>query len=80
LSVYFFLFLIISNWINNRTFVHYLFRICFPLALFAGHQMYPFRKTKRNQHVSFFLFWIGIYCFGLQGIIIILHALFGNNM
>jgi hypothetical protein len=80
LSGYFFLFLIVTNLIKNSGFVHHLFGICLPLILLIGHCLYPFKKTKRNQHVSFFLFWIAIYTFGLRGIIMILHALLGNNM
>jgi hypothetical protein len=80
LSGYFFFFLIVSNLLKNREFTHYLFGICFLLALFIFHWLYPFKKTKKNRHLSFFLFWIGLYCFGLKGIIIILHTLFGNNM
>jgi hypothetical protein len=38
-------------------------------ALFVFHLLYPFKEVKRNQHLSFFLFFaslldacIGLYC------------------
>lgn len=80
LSGYFLLFLAIANLVENRDFTHHLFGICFGLALFVCHCLYPFREVKRSKHLSFFLFWIGLYFFGLRGIIIILHTLFGNSM
>lgn len=80
LSGYFLLFLVIANLSKNEDFTHYLFGICFGLALFGSHCLYPFRKVKRSKHLSFFLFWIGVYFFGLRGVIVILHVLFGNSM
>jgi hypothetical protein len=77
---YFFLFLIVANIVQSRQFTHYLFGVCFALALWFCHLLYPFKETKRNKHLSFFLFMIGFFCFGLQVLIVILHALFGGNM
>jgi hypothetical protein len=80
LSGYFFLFWIITNILRNSSATQHLFGLCFTLALFVFHWLYPFKKTKKNQHLSFFLFWIGLYCFGLRGLIVVLHTLSGNNM
>jgi hypothetical protein len=80
LSGYFFLFLIISNLLNNREFTHHLLKVCSMPALFVFHWLYPFKKTRKNQHLGFFLFWAALYGVGLTGVIIILHALFGNTM
>jgi hypothetical protein len=77
---YFFLFLIVINVLRDRDTTHSLFGACLAPALWVCHCLYPFKKTKRNQHVSFFLFWAGLYSFGLGGLIIILFALFGNTM
>jgi hypothetical protein len=55
---------------NNRLLDDYLPLVVilalFP-ALFLFHLLYPFKEVKRNQHVSFFLFFASILmgCIGL---------------
>ncbi|MDR2473230.1 MAG: hypothetical protein LBD53_06645 [Tannerella sp.] len=38
--------------------------ITFIPFLFMAHLIYPFRKTKRNQHLSFFLFFASLLIVG----------------
>lgn len=75
LSGYFFLFFILNNLIQNKEITHQLFGVLSPLALFVFHLLYPFKEVKRNQHLSFFLFWIALFCVGLGGLIILLHGM-----
>jgi hypothetical protein len=82
-SAYFFLFLIIRNLPLggfNRNGIHWLFWIFLTPIMFVAHWLYPFRKTKRSKHLSFFLFFLAFFIVGIQVAAFVLHTLFGNNM
>jgi membrane-bound metal-dependent hydrolase YbcI (DUF457 family) len=75
LSVYFLLFIVLTNIINDRGITHTIFGIAFVPALYVYHLLFPFKTVKRNQHLNFFLFFIALYV-GIIGSILTYVGLF----
>ncbi len=73
-SAFFVLFIILTNIIANNEITHLLFWVSLSPLLFLVHILYPFKEVKRNQHLSFFLFFISLYMIGLYGLTIVAHA------
>lgn len=78
LSIFFLLFIIITNILCNAQMTHTLFGVSVVPALLLFHLVYPFREVKRNQHLTFFLFFSSLYVVGLNAFIIL--AVFFSNM
>jgi hypothetical protein len=70
-SVYFFLFIVIINILKDREATHMLFKVCVVPALFISHLFYPFKTEKKNQHLSFFLFFFSLCIIGLGALIMV---------
>lgn len=77
LSMIFTLFVIIMNITTNKEFTHALFWLSiFPL-LFIFHLFYKFKTTPKNQHLTFFLFFLSAFMIAVKGMIL-LAFLFSN--
>jgi hypothetical protein len=82
LSLYFALFAIIRNILYfandytrekaNQQITIFLFCLFFLISLYLFYRFYPFKKVKRNQNVSFILFFLGIVPPGILAIMWIL--------
>lgn len=77
-SAFFSVFLIVANLMENDGLTHLLFGWTVLPALFIVHMFYPFRKVRRNQHVSFFLFCGMLYVVGMNTLKIVAAML--SNM
>lgn len=61
LSLYFTIFIFITNIVKEHSFTHLLFwTLLFPV-LFLFHLIYRFKTVKKNRHLSFFLFFLTVY-------------------
>jgi len=78
LSIFFLLFIIITNVLCSDGMTHMLFWISILPALFLFHLVYPFKEVKRNQHLNFFLFFSSLYVVGVNALIILAFSL--SNM
>jgi hypothetical protein len=77
-SLVFTLFVFVINATRNTELTHMVFlTTVFPL-LFVFHLIFPFRKTQKSQHLSFFLFFIAAYMLALRGTILLAFAI--SNM
>lgn len=74
LSVYFTLFLIVKNCIHCQEATDVFFKVCFVPTLFIAHWVWPFRKQRRNQHLTFFLLFASLYILGLGGVMAVAIA------
>jgi hypothetical protein len=58
--------------INRLHEVHFVFILALTPILFIAHLLYPFKTVKRNQHLSFFLFFGSLLCACIAGFFILL--------
>ncbi|OAV69752.1 hypothetical protein Barb4_01623 [Bacteroidales bacterium Barb4] len=61
LSLFFLVFIVVTNLLNNRAATHMLEGVTFVPALFIYHLLFPFKTVKRNQHLTFFLFFLTLF-------------------
>lgn len=78
LSCYFTLFWILCNELQGEAFVYSLFFTAFCPCLLLSYIAYPFRESKRNSHVLFFLSFATFYVLLLKGSVFI--GWFFSNM
>lgn len=77
LSAVFTLFVIIMNITCNKEFTHALFwLVLFPL-LFIYHLRYKFKTVQKNQHLTFFLFFLSFFMLALKGTILLAFMISG---
>jgi hypothetical protein len=74
-SFAFTLFVIIMNVLTNTELTHILFWITICPLLFIFHQVFPFKKIKRSQHLSFFLFFISGFVLAIKGFTLVVYML-----
>jgi uncharacterized membrane protein YoaK (UPF0700 family) len=72
LSIFFFVFIIVTNVIQDEDITHSLVYITLIPALFCFHMLYPFKTIKRNQNLNFFLLFLSLYIIAVHGLIYIL--------
>lgn len=76
LSLYFTLFIVITNIVKDHSFTHFLFwTLLFPV-LFLFHLIYRFKTVKKSRHLSFFLLFLAIYVL-VEGY---LHSFFSRSV
>jgi hypothetical protein len=71
------IFIVIGNVMHDDDATHALFRHSILPLLFIAHLLYPFKKSVRNQHVTFFLFFASLYSIGVL-VMIMLAFMFSN--
>ncbi|MDR1455265.1 MAG: hypothetical protein LBJ01_06410 [Tannerella sp.] len=77
LSIFFLVFIVITNIANNRAVTHMFAGITFVPALFIYHLLFPFKTVKRNRHLTFFLFFLTLFeC--VLGALLMYAALFAK--
>ena len=52
--------------------VHVVFILALFPILFIAHLLYPFKTVKRNQHLSFFLFFAALLSMAIAGFFVLL--------
>lgn len=74
LSLYFTLFIVITNIVKDHSFTHFLFwTLLFPV-LFLFHLIYRFKTVKKSRHLSFFLFFLAVYVLVIRVSTLVLFA------
>lgn len=79
LSIIFFITVLLKNIIDPKLTETLLYIFALPV-IFLIHAIYPFRRVRRNQNVSFFLFCFSMYVILLFGSVTILGLIFGGSM
>ncbi|KAA6335435.1 hypothetical protein EZS27_016334 [termite gut metagenome] len=64
--------------VSDRDAIIFVVRIFTAPTFYLAHRLYPFKRVKRNRHISFFLVCISVYFIVEIGGIFILHALAVN--
>ena len=77
-TLYFLVFLVVKNICDDVSFTHWLWWTLLCPYLFITHLLYPFKERKRNQHLSFFLFFAALYSLGVNMLILI--GFMGSHM
>ena len=73
LSLYFTLFIFITNIVKEPSFSHFLFwTLLFPV-LFLFHLIYHFKTVYKSRHLSFFLFFVAVYVLAIRASTLILY-------
>lgn len=71
LSAVFTLFVIVMNVTHNKEFTHALFWVAFFPLLFIFHRFFRFKTVQKNQHLTFFLFFLSFFILALRGSILL---------
>jgi len=77
-SIFFTVFTIAGLLVQDLRWWGFLFGMASAPSLFLFHLVYPFRKTARNQHVTFFTGTISLFTIGVAVFMCVIYALTVN--